>query len=135
QIVVTFSEPVDASSIGNLGNYTLTGGATITGATLNGKVLTLTTSSALTLASTYSLSINGVTDLFGNVTHTTVSFARTILIDGNVSDWAGIPPVYSGPSGTDGAADFKDIYMYNDANYVYFRVTLWLAIPSANVFF
>ena len=62
-------------------------------------------------------------------------FSPTILIDGNFSDWTGVSPVYSGPSGTDGAADFKDIYIYNDANYYYFRVTLWHDIPSANGFF
>ena len=84
------------------------------------------------------MTINGVNDLFGNATHTQASVAPTIIItiDGDMSDWAGIPPVYDNPTpGNDGAADFKDIYVYNDANYYYFRVTLWHDIPSANGFF
>ena len=74
-------------------------------------------------------------DLYGNAAHGTASVAPTIIItiDGDISDWAGIPPIYDNPTpGSDGAADFKDIYVYNDANYYYFRVTLWHDIPSAN---
>ncbi|HKI70388.1 MAG TPA: hypothetical protein VKA67_12405, partial [Verrucomicrobiae bacterium] len=36
------------------------------------------------------------------------------------------------PSGNTGAADFKDIYVYNDANYYYFRVTLWTDIAPSD---
>jgi hypothetical protein len=133
QIIITFSEPVDPASAGNVANYSV-GGATVTGATLNGNSVTLTLNSPLTIGALQSLRINGVTDLFGNTTHSTVSFAPSIVIDGDVSDWAGIPPVYSGPSGVDGAADVKDLYVYNDANYYYFRVTLWHDVTSGGQF-
>jgi hypothetical protein len=135
QVVITFSENVNLTTATNLANYVLSGGVVVTNAVLNGKIVTLSTSSALSLNTVYTLAINGVTDVYGNAAHTTVSLAPTINIDGNFSDWNGIAPLYSAPSGTDGAADFKDIYLYNDANYYYFRVTLWHDIPSANGFF
>jgi len=125
QIIVTFSESVDSTTATNAANFVLSGGATVTNAVLSGKVLTLTISSPLLLATVYSLTINGVNDLFGNAAHTTVSFAPTIIIDGDFADWQGLTPVYSAPSGNDLAADFKDIYVYNDDSYYYFRATLW----------
>jgi hypothetical protein len=73
-----------------------------------------------------------VTDLFGNAASGKGSFARNITIDGSFGDWQGITPLYSGPVGTAGAADFKDIYMYSDASRYYFRVTLWGDIPSGS---
>jgi hypothetical protein len=86
------------------------------------------------LETTYTLTITGVKDLFGNTAKTTVQLIPTIIItiDGNVSDWAGITPIYSGPSGADGAADFQNIYVYNDANSYYFRVDLYHDIPPAS---
>ena len=131
QIIVTFSESVDSTTATNAANYVLSGGVTVTNAVLSGKVVTLTTSSPLSLGTVYSLTINGVNDLFGNAAHTTVSFAPTIIIDGNFADWQGLTPIYSAPSGNDLGADFKDIYVYNDANYYYFRTTLWHDIPSS----
>jgi hypothetical protein len=138
QVTITFSEPLDGNSATNPANYTLSGGGSFTNAVLNGQTVTLYTASPLTLGTVYTISINGVKDLFGNAAHTSASIAPTIIItiDGDMSDWAGIPPVYDNPTpGVDGAADFKDIYVYNDANYYYFRVTLWHDIPSANGFF
>jgi hypothetical protein len=135
QIVITFSEPVDPVSAGNIANYALTGGINVTGAVVNGQTVTLTTDAPLGVAN--SLSISGVSDPFGNAANLTVSVAPAfaITIDGSFNDWAGIAPVYSGPSGTDGAADFKDIYVFNDDNYYYFRVTLWHDVPSSDGFF
>lgn len=131
QIIITFSEPVDAVSATNLANYVVSGGNTVTNAVLNGKVVTLNLGSSLSLGTIYSLAINGVKDLFGNVAHETVSLVPTIVIDGNFSDWSNIAPIYSNPTpGNDLAADFKDIYTYNDASYYYFRVTLWHDIPA-----
>jgi hypothetical protein len=131
QIIVTFSDSVDPASATNPANYAVNGGATITNAVLNGQTVTLALNTGLTLGSVHTLAINGVMDLYGNVTHTTVTFSPTITIDGDMSDWTGVAPIYSGPSGTDGAADFKDIYMYSDANNYYFRVTLWHDIPPS----
>jgi hypothetical protein len=133
KIVLTFSEPVDAASAGNMASYALSGGETVSSVTINSaNQVTLTTGTPLTLGTVYSLSVQGVRDLFGNAANTSYPFAPTIIIDGNFDDWQGITPIYSGPSGSDGAADFKDIYIYDDTNYYYFRVTLWHDIPSAS---
>jgi Ig-like domain-containing protein/Big-like domain-containing protein len=132
QVVVTFSEPVDAVSAGNAAHYGINNGVGVVSATPNGNTVTLVTSVPLNLGTVYNLTINGVADLFGNALGTTAAFARTITIDGDFSDWDGVTPIYSGPEGLDGAADFKDIYMYNDADFYYFRVTLWHDIPPAS---
>jgi hypothetical protein len=131
QVVITFSEAVDPVTAGNAAHYAISSGVGVTTAAPSGNTVTLTTSVPLNLGTVYNLTISGVADLFGNVLGTSVSFTRTITIDGSFADWDGVAPIYSGPSGSDGAADFKDIYMYNDANYYYFRVTLWHDIPSS----
>jgi hypothetical protein len=94
----------------------------------------LTVTAPLTLGTVYALAINGVKDLFGNAAAVSGQFARDITIDGSFDDWTGIPPVYvsSAPSGNTDAADFAAIYVYNDANYYYFRVTLWSDINPAS---
>ena len=134
QIVIGFSEPVDAATANVAAHYTLSGGVTVSSAVINpanASQVTLTTGTPLSLGTVYSLTISGVNDLFGNSASTSVSFARRITIDGNFGDWAGVEPIYSGPSGSDGAADFENIYMFDDANAYYFRVTLWHDIPSS----
>jgi len=135
QIIVSFATPVDAATANIAGNYGLSGGLTVTSALINpgdSTKVTLTTSSAMTLGAVYQLTVNGVTDLFGNAAHLTVSFTRTITIDGSFNDWQGIAPIYSGPIGSAGAADFKDIYAYSDASNYYFRVTLWQDIAPGD---
>ena len=132
QIVVTFSSPVDSVTANVAGHYVLSGGLTVSSAVINpadATKVTLTTSGAMTLGAVYQLTVSGVTDLYNNSGSSTVSFTRSITIDGSFADWDGIAPIFSGPSGTDGAADFKDIYMYSDASRYYFRVTLWHDIP------
>jgi hypothetical protein len=127
-IVVTFSSPVDSVTANVAGHYTLSGGLTVSSAVINpgdATKVTLTTSSAMTLGTVYQLTVTGVADLFGNTASSTASFTRTITIDGSFSDWQGVAPSFSGPIGFDGAADFKDIYVYSDASRYYFRVTLW----------
>jgi hypothetical protein len=137
QIVVTFSEPVDTVTAENASNYSVSGGVTVLSAvqnTLNPAQVTLTTGVAMNLGTVYTLTVNNATDLFGNVAQLSGQFARVITIDGSFDDWAGVTPVYSSgaPSGNTGAADFKDIYMYNDANHYYFRVTLWTDIAPGS---
>ena len=61
-ITVTFSEPVAAASAGRRENYTLSGGATVTGAELVGNSSVRLTTSPLTAGTEYTLSITGVQD-------------------------------------------------------------------------
>lgn len=137
QIVVTFSEPVDTVTAQNATNYSVSGGVTVLSAvqnTLNTAQVTLTTGVAMNLGTVYTLTVNNATDVFGNAAYVSGQFTRVITIDGSFSDWVGVTPVYSSgaPSGFSGAADFKDIYMYDDANYYYFRVTLWTDIAPGS---
>jgi hypothetical protein len=136
EIVLQFSEPVDATTAGVASNYALSGGVSVTSAAITGaNQITLTTGAPLTIGTNYSLAINGVNDLFANATHSSISLSPKIIIDGNFDDWSGMTPVYSGPSGQDGAADFQNIYVYDDADNYYFRVMLYHDIPPANGYF
>ncbi|HYG23106.1 MAG TPA: Ig-like domain-containing protein [Verrucomicrobiae bacterium] len=134
QVVITFAEPLDAATAANAAFYTLSGGAGVSSAVVNPGDATqviLTTSAPLTLGTLYSVTVNGVEDRFGNTVNTMASFTRGITIDGSFGDWEGVTPIYSGPEGMDGAADFKEIYMFDDADFYYFRVTLWHDIPAS----
>ena len=137
QVVVTFSEPVDPVTSANAANYSVSGGITVLAAVpnpANAAQVTLTTGGGLNFGTVYTLSVNGVKDLFANVAHVSGQFARDITIDGSFADWNGLTPIYttSAPSGNTNAADFAAIYVYNDANYYYFRVTLWTDLSPIN---
>lgn len=135
QILVNFSEPVDPATASQPAKYSVSGGVGVTGAVVNpgdATQVTLTTSSSMSFGAVYTLSVNGVMDLFGNAAVSSGAFARGIVIDGDFSDWDGIEPIYSGPEGNPNAADFKDIYVFNDADNYYFRVTLWHDVPPAS---
>jgi hypothetical protein len=136
QIIITFSEPVDAVTSANAANYSVSGGVTVLGAAqnpANASQVVLTTGVAMNFGTAYTVSVNGVQDLFGNAARVSGQFARDITIDGSFNDWTGLAPLYSSaaPSGNTDAADFAAIYMYDDANYYYFRVTLWTDIDSS----
>ncbi|MGA2247940.1 MAG: immunoglobulin domain-containing protein [Verrucomicrobiota bacterium] len=134
QVVVTFSEPVDPTTAGDSAYYSI-GGVSVTAAAVNpsnAAQVVLTTGSGLVFGTAYTLTVNGVKDVFDNVIRTAGTFARTITIDGSFADWQGMTPLYSGPSGTDGAADFEYIYVYDDPGNYYFRVTLWHDIPPTS---
>jgi hypothetical protein len=135
-IVVNFDEFVSAATAGDFTKYSLNGGVSVIAAVPNtndASQVTLTTSASLAFGTVYTLSINGVTDLFGNPAHTSASFVRGITIDGSFDDWAGVSPIYTtGAPSASGGADFKEIYALNDANYYYFRVVLWGDIPPAS---
>jgi hypothetical protein len=51
---------------------------------------------------------------------------RTITIDGDTSDWAGITPAYTDEDGVNNptGVDFQNVYLANDDNYLYIRFTL-----------
>ena len=140
QIVVTFSKPVDAVTSQEVSKYSVSGGVTLLSAvqsSSNPAQVTLTTGVPLNLGTAYTLTVNGVADLFGNVAQVSGQFARVITIDGSFDDWTGVTPVYTsaGPSGNTGAADFQSISMYDDTNFYYFHVTLWTDIaPTSGQF-
>lgn len=135
QIVMAFSEPVDPVTAADPAKYSVSGGVNVTGAAVNpgdGSQVTLTTGSGMGFGVVYTLGVNGVKDLFGNAVISSGAFARGIVIDGDFSDWEGIAPLYSGPMANPNAADFRDIYVFNDADNYYFRVTLWQDVPPGS---
>jgi len=133
RLIVEFSEPVDPVTATNPANYSVSSGVNVTGAAINpsdASQVILTTFS-LNLGTVYTLQVKGVNDRFGNAAATAGAFTRGITIDGDFSDWSGLDPLYTGPSGVDGAADFENVYVFNDAVNYYFHVTLWHDIPAA----
>jgi len=50
---------------------------------------------------------------------------KRISIDGSFADWAGVPVAYSDASETTAGADFRDVYVANDEQYLYIRFTLY----------
>ena len=74
-LTVTFNEPLDATTAQTVTNYALDNNVTVSAATLNTNVVTLTTS-ALTEGTAYTLIVNNIADLAGNVmTPDTTTFA------------------------------------------------------------
>jgi len=143
RVVITFSEPVDPATASALTNYTIDGGLQVLSATPaagNPSQVTLTTSPQ-TLGHVYAVTVNRVQDLFGNqiAANSQKTFLSSVIIDGTFDDWAGVTPIYTGESNLPTATNFKDIYVYNDAAYIYMRVTTWdptvLPIFYNNFFF
>ena len=135
KVVVTYSKDVNPATAGAVTNYTLSGGVTVNSATTtiaSPREITLATGQQ-TLGTTYTLTVNHVTDTSGTpiAANSQKSFVSSILIDGSFDDWAGVPLLYNNDPGSSTATDFKEVYGYSDTNYVYFRVTLWE--PSAFV--
>jgi len=70
-VIVTFADDsaIDKASAENINNYTLDNNVTVTKATLDGKVVTLTTSDQVD-GKLYKLTVKGVADVAGNVIST-----------------------------------------------------------------
>ena len=142
KITITFSEPVTPASANATTNYLLNGGLTVTAAAQdsNDSAVVLLTTSAQTLGASYILTVNNVLDRFNNriLANTQSSFQSTILIDGSFDDWATVPLAFTDPQDSTESSDYKDVYIANDADYIYLRVTLHaasdLAISYNNLF-
>lgn len=129
QVVVTFNKAVTAASAGVASHYALSGGLTVLAAVpdpVNARVVTLTTSPQ-TRGTTYQLTVNQIQDETGLAitANSRKSFVSSVIIDGSFDDWAGLEPLYTGDPGDPTAANFKDVYAFNDADYIYFRLTLY----------
>ncbi|MBK9137555.1 MAG: Ig-like domain-containing protein [Verrucomicrobia bacterium] len=91
-LIVTFDEPLDAASAGAVANYSLSDGVAVTAATPSGTSVLLNTG-GLKVGSTYTLTVSGVRDPYGNVVPAgtssqfvvnVVTYADVILADGPV---------------------------------------------------
>jgi hypothetical protein len=130
QILIVFSEPVDEATATVRGNYTLGGGLTVQGATVSpddAASVTLATS-AQKLGTEYTVSVAGVKDRFGNTiaANASRSFRSTVVIDGSFADWAGLEIAHTDAQEDPVAGtDFKDVWVFSDANYLYLHFTLY----------
>jgi len=126
-VQVTFSEALDPVSAQQAGNYTLDGGVQVQSA-----VLDPVSATSVTLTTTpqqfgrpYKLSANGVRDLFGNASASTFYFQSSILIDGKLDEWDSIPVALTQDQMNPGTAEFKELAVTNDADYIYIRLSFY----------
>lgn len=91
-LIVTFDEAVDAASAGTVANYVLSDGVAVTAAAPSGNSVLLNTGS-LIVGNTYTLTVGGVKDLYGNAVPAgtssqfvvnVVTYSDVILADGPV---------------------------------------------------
>jgi hypothetical protein len=126
-VVVTFSEPVDAASAQKASNYSLDGNLQVQGAVLDpadDRKAALTTTPQ-TFGQPYKLSVNGVQDRFGNAAIATSLFRSAIVIDGNFDDWTSVPIALTQQQLNPGSIEYKDLYITNDNDYIYLRFTYY----------
>jgi hypothetical protein len=92
-LVVTFAEPIEKTSAEVVGNYGVSGGVTVTSAAASGSSVLLNTS-ALTVGSTYTVTVGGVKDRFNNAVPAgttfpfvanVVTYSDVILADGPIA--------------------------------------------------
>ena len=74
---VVFNEVLDQATAETVSNYTLDNNISVAAASLNGSVVTLSVSPALTEGNTYTLTVNNVADAAGNVMTTPSTFTFT----------------------------------------------------------
>ena len=74
---VVFNEVLDQATAETVSNYSLDNNISVTAASLNGSVVTLSVSPALTEGGTYTLTVNNVADAAGNVMTTPSTFTFT----------------------------------------------------------
>jgi hypothetical protein len=127
RIIVTFSEPVDEVTAEQTANYATGIGFDVIAAvrSADNQAEVVLTTSPQTLGEFHCITVSNVRDLFNNaIVPVSVPFISTILIDGSFDDWAGVPLAYTDGIDQLTASDFKDIYITNDADYFFVRVTL-----------
>lgn len=142
RVVITFSEPMDETSAGKSSNYSIGGGIDVLSAVRNpenpAEVILTTATQAFGVL--HCVSVSGVRDLFGTaiLPGATAPFVSTISIDGSFEDWTAVPLAYSDGVDLPTSTDYRDIYVTNDADHLFIRVTLHapsdLAIFYNNIF-
>jgi len=110
-LAVTFNEILDPSTAQNVSNYSLDNGISVTSATLNGSVVTLGVSPALVEGSTYTLIVNNVADVAGNVmTADTITFNYGVSQDFQVANIAALRAKWTDALDINGSHFGNDVY-------------------------
>ena len=109
-LAVTFNEILDQSTAQNVTNYSINNGISVTAATLNGSVVTLTVSPALTEGNDYTLIVHNVADANGNMmTPDTVTFTYGVSSEFQVANIAELRS----------KLDYTDVSVNNSSNVEY----------------
>ena len=110
-LAVVFSEALDPATAQTAANYTLDNNITVTSATLNGSVVTLAVSPALTEGSTYTLIVNNVADVAGNVmTPDTITFTYGVDAEFQVANIAALRAKWTDALDVNGTHFGNDVY-------------------------
>ena len=128
KVTLQFDEPLDPASAILAANYSFAPSLAVSSVTLDivdpSKVILNTAPQVL--GTLYTVSLQGVKDLFSNSvqTGTTAKFRSTIVIDGSFDDWAGVTALASDDQDSTDSTDWKDVFIANDDDYIYVRITL-----------
>jgi hypothetical protein len=108
---VVFNEALDHTSAETASNYTLDNNISVTAASLNGSVVTLTVSPALAEGNTYTLIVNNVADVAGNVMDPdTVTFTYGVSTDFQVANIAALRAKWTDELDVNGTHFGNDVY-------------------------
>lgn len=108
---VVFNEALDQATAQVAGNYTLDNNIAVTSATLNGSVVTLAVSPALSEGSTYTLIVNNVADVAGNVmTADTITFTYGVSSEFQVANIAALRAKWTDALDVNGTHFGNDVY-------------------------
>lgn len=110
-LAVVFNEALDQATAETASNYALDNGVAVSTATLNGSVVTLAVAPALVEGNTYTLIVNNVADVAGNVmTPDTVTFTYGVSSDFQVADIAALRAKWTDALDVNGTHFGNDVY-------------------------
>lgn len=110
-LTVTFNEALDQASAETVGNYSLNNNISVTAASLNGSVVTLTVSPALSEGNTYTLIVSDVEDIDGNVMNPdTVTFTYGVDPQFQVANIAALRAKWTDELDVNGTHFGNDVY-------------------------
>lgn len=110
-LAVTFNEALDPASAQTVSNYHLDNNVNVTSASLNGSVVTLAVSPALSEGGTYTLIVNNIADVAGNVmTADTVTFTYGVDAEFQVANIAALRAKWTSPLDVDGTHFGSEVY-------------------------
>ena len=110
-LAVVFNEALDQVTAETASNYTLDNGIAVNSATLNGSVVTLAVAPALVEGNTYTLIVNNVADVAGNVmTPDTVTFTYGVSSEFQVANIAALRAKWTDALDVNGTHFGNDVY-------------------------
>ena len=110
-LAVVFNEALDQVTAETASNYTLDNGIAVSSASLNGSVVTLAVAPALVEGNTYTLIVNNVADVAGNVmTPDTVTFTYGVSSEFQVADIAALRAKWTDALDVNGTHFGNDVY-------------------------